>query len=391
VRARKAVVRKGRENYVCLLNFQEQVNGAQLGNGDLIGLALTARWARATRDGDMTGGDFPAWLPTLFAIAPMQQASPSNLVDRRGECVHAGCQHYRICFIEKAVRASKRADIVIANHALVLTQAAFDGARAARGLKGDNETTSVKRVVFDEGHHLFDAADSAFSAALSGAEAAELRRWIRGPEGRGRRGRGLEARLLDILGDREGARQALTAVLHAAAALPGEGWSGRVAPPDGPVHPIGPIESYLVAVIEQLRARSSERGGIEQGLQCAARPAVDLVRERSAERRGSGERPLTLNTAILHGVAEFVRGNRYCGHRGSVCHAGREFEGFVARIVVVAQVAGHFLDLNIGQSGRVEDVPLPDAIQSRLANQIDGLLPPFQGLHQNFQLTACFT
>lgn len=283
VRARKAVVRKGRENYVCLLNFQEQVNGAQLGHGDLIGLALTARWARATRDGDMTGGDFPAWLPTLFAIAPSLQASPANLVDRRGECVHAGCQHYRICYIEKAVRASKRADIVIANHALVLTQAAFDGARAARGLKGDNETTAVKRVVFDEGHHLFDAADSAFSAALSGAEAAELRRWIRGPEGRGRRGRGLEARLLDILGDREGARQALTAVLQAAAALPGEGWSGRVAPPDGQVNPIGPIETYLVAVIEQLRARSSERGGVEQGLQCAARPAIDLVRERAGE------------------------------------------------------------------------------------------------------------
>ncbi|WP_421738547.1 ATP-dependent DNA helicase [Caulobacter sp.] len=283
VRARKAVVRKGRENYICLLNFQEQINGAQLGNGDLIGLALTARWARATRDGDMTGGDFPAWLPTLFSIAPSMQASPANLVDRRGECVHAGCQHYRICYIEKAVRASKRADIVIANHALVLTQAAFDGARAARGLKGDNETTVVKRVVFDEGHHLFDAADSAFSAALSGAEAAELRRWIRGPEGRGRRGRGLEARLLDILGDREGARQALTAVLHAAAALPGEGWSGRIAPPDGQVNPIGPIETYLVAVIEQLRARSSDRGGVEQGLQCAARPAVDLVRERAGE------------------------------------------------------------------------------------------------------------
>ena len=282
-RAKKAVVRKGRENYLCLLNFQEQINGAQLGNGDLIGLALTTRWARATRDGDMTGGDFPAWLPTLSAVPPSAQASPSNLVDRRGECIHAGCQHYRICFIEKAVRASKRADIVIANHALVLTQAAFDGARTARGLKGDNETTSLKRIVFDEGHHLFEAADSAFSAALSGAEAAELRRWIRGPEGRGRRGRGLEARLLDILGDKEGARLAMTQALHAAAALPGEGWSGRGAPPDGQINPIGPIENFLVAVIEQLRARTSERGGQDLGLQCDARPATDLVRERAPE------------------------------------------------------------------------------------------------------------
>ncbi|MFN3513112.1 MAG: ATP-dependent DNA helicase [Phenylobacterium sp.] len=274
-RAKKAVVRKGRENYLCLLNFQEMANTAQLGGADLIGLGLSARWARATRDGDMTGGDFPAWLPTLFATPPAAQASAANLVDRRGECIHAGCPHYRTCFVEKAIRGSRRADLVIANHALVLTQAAFDGARAARGSKADGETTQLKRIVFDEGHHLFDAADAAFSAALSGAEAAELRRWIRGPEGRGRRGRGLEARLMDMLGDREEARRALTDALHAAAALPGEGWSGRIAPPNGEVNPIGPIEAFLVAVIEQLRARAAAS---DIGMECAARPALDLVR-----------------------------------------------------------------------------------------------------------------
>jgi ATP-dependent DNA helicase DinG len=280
LRARKAVVRKGRENYLCLLNFQEAVNGAQLGAGDLVGMGLAARWARATRDGDMTGGDFPAWLPTLFSVSPAAQASAANLVDRRGECIHAGCQHYRTCFVEKAIRGSRRADIVIANHALVLTQAAFDGARAARGSKDDGETTQLKRIVFDEGHHLFDAADSAFSAALSGAEAAELRRWIRGPEGRGRRGRGLEARLMDVLGDYEDARAVLVEAARAAAALPGEGWSGRIAPPNGEVNPIGPLEGFLVAVLEQLRARAAPS---EVGMECAARPALDLVRETARE------------------------------------------------------------------------------------------------------------
>ncbi|MDP3632749.1 ATP-dependent DNA helicase [Phenylobacterium sp.] len=276
VRAKKAVVRKGRENYLCLLNFQDQANTAQLGGADLIGLALTARWVRATRDGDMTGGDFPAWLPTLFAIPPVGQASAANLVDRRGECIHAGCAHYRTCFVEKAVRGSRRADIVIANHALVLTQAAFDGARAARGSKADGETTQLKRIVFDEGHHLFDAADAAFAAALSGAESAELRRWIRGPEGRGRRGRGLEARLMEVLGDRDDAKRALVDATRAAAALPGEGWSGRVASPNGEVNPMGPIEHFVVAIIEQLRARAAPS---EVGMECAARPALDLVRE----------------------------------------------------------------------------------------------------------------
>ena len=304
VRARKAVVRKGRENYLCLLNFQEAVNAAQLGGGDLIGLALAARWIRASRDGDMTGGDFPAWLPTLFSIGPAAQAGAANLVDRRGECIHAGCPHYRVCFVEKAIRASRRADIVIANHALVLTQAAFDGARAARGGASDVETTALRRIVFDEGHHLFDAADSAFAAALSGAEAAEMRRWIRGPEGRGRRGRGLEARLMDVLGEREYARAALLEAVRAAAGLPGEGWSGRIAPGTGEVSPSGPVEIFLVAVLEQLRARAAPS---DVGMECQARPALDLVRHgarAAAKAVAAVETPLLALSRHLEGVLD---------------------------------------------------------------------------------------
>ncbi|MBL0968802.1 MAG: ATP-dependent DNA helicase [Brevundimonas sp.] len=285
-RKRKAVVRKGRENYLCLLNLQEMVQAAQLGNGDLIGVALAARWALHSRDGDMTGGDFPGWLPSLFAVAPSQQASAGNLVDRRGECVHAACPHYRTCFVEKTIRASRKADLVVANHALVMTQAAFDGARSARGLKQDGETAALKRIVFDEGHHLFDAADSAFSACLSGQEAAELRRWIRGPEGRGRRGRGLEQRLGDLCADNEAARKSLQDAMHAATQLPGEGVSARIAPASGEVNPIGPVERFLVAALEQLRARTSEGGGpggIEFGMECSLRPVTDPVLETARD------------------------------------------------------------------------------------------------------------
>ncbi len=285
-RARKAVVRKGRENYLCLLNFQELAQAALQGGGvDPIGVVLVARWILHTRDGDMTGGDFPAWLPTLFAVSGPAQASAANLVDRRGECVHAACPHYRTCFVEKSIRAGRRADIVVANHALVLSQAAFDGARAARGLKPDGETSQLKRIVFDEGHHLFDAADSAFSACLSGQETAELRRWIRGPEGR-RRGRGLDQRLSDLVGSDETASRALADVIRAAAALPADGWSGRVAPPRNPQEaqggfwgepqPSGPVETFLAAAHRQLRARSAMD---EQGGQCAVQPVEPYVAE----------------------------------------------------------------------------------------------------------------
>ncbi len=300
VRARKVAVRKGRENYLCLLNLQEGVNAARLGEGDLIGLVLAVRWARATRDGDMTGGDFPAWLPNLFEVPPAAQAGPANLVDRRGECVHAACAHYRACFVERSARASRQADLVIANHALVMSQAARQGLASRPSDEGP-----PRRIVFDEGHHLFDAADSAFSVALSGAEAAEMRRWVRGPETRGRRGRGLEARLDDALraatredaisDAAEAARAALQAAVRAAVILPGEGWSGRIAPSGDDARPHGEIEAFLAAALDQIRARTTGQG--EGQRECEALPALGpvITTAKAAERAlGEVEAPLKI-------------------------------------------------------------------------------------------------
>lgn len=303
---RRVVVRKGRENYLCLLNLQEMVQQAQLGAGDVVGLGLTARWAGACADGDMTGGDFPAWLPGLYAAPAAHQPTPANLVDRRGECIHAACPHYRRCFVEKTVRAARHADVVIANHALVMVQAAFDGARAARQPAGDSETAALKRIVFDEGHHLFEAADSAFSSSLSGQEAAELRRWIRGPETRARRGRGLEQRLGDLIGDDGPARKAMGDVLAAATRLPGEGAQGRILRGSESGAPTGPVEVFLAAALDQLRARADPRGGSEdQGMECAARPAIpDLITAaaKAAEALAAVEAPLLALSRHLEDV-----------------------------------------------------------------------------------------
>ena len=117
----------------------------------------------------MVGGDLPGWLPTLF-----RRAGATALTDRRGECVYAGCPHYRKCFIERAARASAGCR---PRHR---QPCAGDGQRRARPR---GRRSAPTRIVFDEGHHLFDAADSTFAAALTGQEAIELRRWIVGPEG----------------------------------------------------------------------------------------------------------------------------------------------------------------------------------------------------------------
>jgi ATP-dependent DNA helicase DinG len=238
-KARKVVIRKGRENYLCLLNYEEAANRVGLAQVEAIPLGLVARWALATRDGDLGGGDFPSWLTELLG-----PARTVGLADRRGECIYAACEHYRRCFIERTVRRARRADLVVANHALVMAQAALGGL---------DDNTVPRRLVFDEGHHLFEAADGAFSAELSGREAAELRRWLLGPEeGRRRRARGLAQRIDDLAHMDERVADGLKATLDAARALPSPGWAGRI----GGGVPRGPAEAFLALVRQQVYARA---------------------------------------------------------------------------------------------------------------------------------------
>ena len=244
--ARRVVVRKGRENYLCLLNLEDALQGGFAGRAAILA-QLVARWAAYSKDGDMVGGDLPGWLPTLF-----RRNGSTALTDRRGECIYAGCPHYRKCFIERSARASAEADIVIANHALVMINAA----------RGRESGQRPQRIVFDEGHHLFDAADATFSVALSGHEAIELRRWIMGPEGssRGRR-RGLAARLSDLASYDEEGGDAIRAAADAARALPADEWLKRIVAGE----PFGPVEQLLSAVRGTVFARAADTGEADAG------------------------------------------------------------------------------------------------------------------------------
>ena len=117
---KRVVIRKGRENYLCLLNLDEALLQMPGKPKNAIALGLMARWASASPDGDLTGANFPAWLVDLI-----NSRYSLGLADKRGECIHSACRHYKKCFVEKPIREARRADIVIANHALSIIQSAF--------------------------------------------------------------------------------------------------------------------------------------------------------------------------------------------------------------------------------------------------------------------------
>ena len=243
-KAEHVVIRKGRENYLCLLNFEESVRALGLRPGDAVAVGLMARWIGRTL----------------------------GLTDRRGECIYSACQHYGKCFIERGIRRARHARIVVANHALVMIQAALGAAE---------EGHLPVRYVFDEGHHVFAAADNAFAAHLSGQEAQALRRWLLGAEARGRttsRNRGLRRRVEDLIyGDKE-LTELIEEALRAARALPAEGWRQRLA--EG--GPQGPCEAFLASVRAQVGARA-DRPDSPYSLETEVHPAEPELLE-TAER-----------------------------------------------------------------------------------------------------------
>ena len=268
IKAKRAVIRKGRENYACLLNIEETLRavmmranmqsaggGAPAFDRDRVLIGLVVRWARFSRDGDMIGGDFPSWLGAHFGAGRI-----AGLTDRRGECLYSACAHFRKCFVEKTARKAKHADLVVANHALVVAQAATRG----------DDPDLPRRLVFDEGHHVFEAADSAFSIRLSGLEGAELRRWLRGKESGGStRARGLKSRLEELIADDMNCKALLEDVLEAARTLPSDNWLGRVTGAAAMTR----FENFLTLSRAQVFARTNAAG--PHGLEAPVTDPID--------------------------------------------------------------------------------------------------------------------
>lgn len=343
-RAARAVIRKGRENYLCLLNLEDALQGGFAGRAAILA-HLVARWAAYTRDGDMVGGDLPGWLPTLF-----RRAGSTALTDRRGECIYAGCPHYRRCFIERSVRSAHGADIVIANHALTMLLAQ----------RGQNEGQPLRHMVFDEGHHLFDAADATFSVALTGQELIELRRWVIGPEkaSRGRR-RGLAARLSDVASYDQAGEEAILAATAAAAALPADGWLQRLA--EG--MPLGPIEKLLAAVRATVYARAAaqdagygletEAAELDGALVEAAQPAIMAFEALHRPLIGLGQRL----EAVLEDAPDWLDGA-----------ARARVEGAIGGLATRCRTLGALVAL-LGRLGGPAD---PDFVDWLAVDRIEG-------------------
>lgn len=163
---------KGRTNYLCLRRFGVLLEHRQfeLERAELRHFAEAVAWAARTPDGDLDS----------FVIAGRgDPAFLAKLVSSGEECPGRACRYFRRCFLQKARARAAAAHVVIANHALVFSEAQMPG----------TTLPPYAQIVFDEAHNLEETATRHLSVAVSRGRLAQMTRRL--SRGKGRRASGV--------------------------------------------------------------------------------------------------------------------------------------------------------------------------------------------------------
>lgn len=143
----KVAVAKGRGNYLCLKRLDDEAKQLTIGDDPIDELE---KWAQQTKTGDRA--ELP---PRLSDWWPKVNADDS--------CIGSKCPLFDQCFFYKARRAQQNADVVIANHALLMADIVVrENSYGNASLLPD-----AKAVIIDEAHHLETAARQGFGIQLT--------------------------------------------------------------------------------------------------------------------------------------------------------------------------------------------------------------------------------
>ncbi len=187
-------VLKGMSNYLCLRRAETiyaQTDVEALDDEERFAWLIILTWLSATGEGLLD--ELPYWaLSTFPALAWLCE----SLRAEQGECSRQHCPAWEVCFHRRAYERALRADVVVTNHALLLSK--------------EWETTGLPlaRVVVDEAHNLEDAATDAASEEVSWGSIARLVNRLLDP----RAGQGLLIRIRDKVRDPEGQRRIARAI-----------------------------------------------------------------------------------------------------------------------------------------------------------------------------------
>ncbi len=148
---RKVALLKGRSNYYCPQRLNMHIASNQQEIWQRKTMLKVAKWAESTSDGDLSALDFDVF----------EKGVGQLVTATADQCTGSKCEHYKQCPLMKARQKAQSADIVIANHSLLLADASLKS--------GDfGEVLPIfDTYILDEAHSLPDLASRQFGIQLS--------------------------------------------------------------------------------------------------------------------------------------------------------------------------------------------------------------------------------
>ncbi|MCQ2604900.1 MAG: hypothetical protein MJ215_07695 [Spirochaetia bacterium] len=149
----KAVLVKGRQNYICLRKFNERKNEAELFD-DQDEFYTIEKWTQVTETGDRSD----------LTFMPKRELW-SEIASDSETCLGLYCPYREKCFVLRNRKEAAGADILVVNHHLLYSDlyARSQGA----SLNGTSILPFYSRVIFDEAHNMESSATSFFSESLT--------------------------------------------------------------------------------------------------------------------------------------------------------------------------------------------------------------------------------
>ncbi|GAA5219310.1 ATP-dependent DNA helicase [Corallincola platygyrae] len=156
---------KGRANYLCSYRLEQHLfQQSEIRDPVLIDeLVRVKRWSNETEDGD---------IGELADIAEDSRALPyvTSTVDN---CLGKDCPDFAKCYLTKARKKAKDADLVVVNHHLFLADMVL------KDVGFGELIPDAQLVVFDEAHQLPDIAASYFGENVSTRQLSDLSKDLR--------------------------------------------------------------------------------------------------------------------------------------------------------------------------------------------------------------------
>ncbi|MDR1785495.1 MAG: ATP-dependent DNA helicase [Spirochaetaceae bacterium] len=153
-RRTKAVLVKGRQQYLCLRRLRSALDEGDLFTEDAADLGAIASWAETTRDGSRSDAPF---------MPP--QSLWSRINSESDGCMGPRCPFHDQCFVAAAREAAQDAGILVVNHHLLFADVETRLRNA--GLGDAAVLPPYGRLILDEAHAVEEAATSFFSSELT--------------------------------------------------------------------------------------------------------------------------------------------------------------------------------------------------------------------------------